>query len=101
MKRALIVIAAVASAAGCDTSACRGIDGTCVALTVAGAGSVDGLEDRALRRRHRHQGRAADGVGRGAAVEVGLQLGNVSSGMLRIDVLGVLLGDTSAPAAPT
>jgi len=93
MRATLILLVALAAAAGCDNSACRGVDGTCVALTVEGAGSVDGLEI------------ALSGAASGTKVvppiatvsalpvEVGLQLAHASTGVLHIDVGGVLLGD--------
>ena len=42
MKAALIFAAVLF--AGCANDVCRDVDGTCVALTVAGPGTVDGVE---------------------------------------------------------
>ena len=93
MRATIIFLAALAAAAGCDNSACRGVDGTCVALTVEGAGSVDGLEIALAS--------AASGTKvvppitkhSNLPIKIGLTLTHASTGMLHIDVSGVLLGD--------
>src|SRR5439155_11116032 len=92
LMRALVVAAAALAWCGCENDVCRGVDGTCVALTVAGPGQVDGLRIALSGAASGTRVAPANAVIQSLPVEVALQLQAATSGTLHIDVTGVLLG---------
>jgi len=92
---ALLLAAVLASAAGCDNGACRGVDGTCVALTVEGQGSIDGLSITLSGAASGNKVAPKTATLQSLPVEVALQVANASNGTLHIDVVGLLLGGTA------
>lgn len=91
--RLLVLAAALATAAGCDNSACRGVDGTCVSLTVSGSGSVDGVEVTLSGAASGVKVAPRTATQASLPVEIGLELAHASNGTLHIDAVGFLLGD--------
>ena len=90
--RALACAALAAAAIGCDNSACHGVDGTCVSLTVAGEGSVDGVQLTVSGAATGTRVAPAVADVERLPVEIALQPPSAANGPLHIDAVGVLYG---------
>lgn len=102
--RALVLIA-LALANGCGNDACTGLGGTCIALTVDGAGSVDTLQVVLSGATNGTRVAPAQASVGKLPVDVAVQLSTFRGGVVDIAVVGYLAaqpvgaGTTSLPLA--
>ena len=92
VSRALLVATLAAAAIGCDNGACHGVDGTCVALTVTGQGSVDGVQLTLSGAAMGTKVAPANAQIHTLPVEIAVQPPSAANGAVHLDVVGVLLG---------
>lgn len=97
MRAALAAAALVLG--GCANDACHGVGVTCVALTVDGQGTVDGVELVLSGAASGTMVAPPQAVARSLPVDIALALAHAQNGSLHIGVVGVYLGQVVGSGA--